>query len=172
MLESDENPLQPLLCAEKEHYKIRMLGRVLSRTWVPAVKATMFKSTPSSEIKILKASVIPFQFRAHVELSKVMPTPLVGEEVVENKTIGSGSPPQRGHHKPLVWKRRCPWFSRQWTLDLHRVKKGPTTPTFENGVPFTLIRTVRPFAGRSFRVNAGRRRKIRLSLKRGRRKLL
>ena len=101
-----------------------------------------------------------------------MPTPLIGEEAIEDKNVGSGAPPQRGHRKPLVWKRRNPWFTRQWSLDLKRVKKGPETPTFEHGVPFTLIRKFRSFAGRSFKVNAGRRRKIRLSLKRGRRKLL
>jgi hypothetical protein len=146
-----------------------MLSRVLSRTWVPAVKATCFKATQPPKPKL---TATPMLFRAHVEPSKVMPTPLVGEEPVEDKAVGTGAPPQRGRHKPLVWKRRNPWFTRQWTLDLHRVKKGPETPTFEHGVPFTLIRTFRSFAGRSFKVNAGRRRKIRLSLKRGRRKLL
>jgi hypothetical protein len=154
---------------KKESKKERMLSRALSKTWVPAVKATCFKSTLPAGKMIMPSHSL---FTAHVEPAKVMPNPLIGEEAVEDKAVGTGAPPQRGHHKPLVWKRRCPWFTRQWTLDLHRVKKGPETPTFENGVPFTLIRTFRPFAGRSFRVNAGRRRKIRLSLKRGRRKLL
>ncbi|KAF8279643.1 hypothetical protein TcBrA4_0099950 [Trypanosoma cruzi] len=63
-------------------------------------------------------------------------------------------------------------FDRQWSLDLKRAKKGPLTPQFPEGVPFTAIRSFQSFAGKSWKINAGRRRKIRLSLKRGRRKLL
>ncbi|RNF05651.1 hypothetical protein TraAM80_04484 [Trypanosoma rangeli] len=101
-----------------------------------------------------------------------MPTLLIDIPKVEKLTCGTGQPAQRGRRKPLVWKRRHPWFDRQWSLDLKRAKKGPATPQYPDGVPFTQIRAFQSFAGRSWKINAGRRRKIRLSLKRGRRKLL
>jgi hypothetical protein len=103
---------------------------------------------------------------------KVMPTLIMEPELLERVDCGTGQPAQRGRRKPLVWKRRHPWFDRQWTLDMKRRSKGPPTPYFPEGVPFTPIRKLQSFAGRSFKVNAGRRRKVRLSLKRGRRKLL
>eukprot|EP00796_Vickermania_ingenoplastis_P013352 gene13352-9184_t len=101
-----------------------------------------------------------------------MPTPLIDPERLERLGCGTGQPAQRGRRKPLVWKRRKPWFDHQWSLDLQRERKGPSTPHFPDGVPFTQIRSFQSFAGRSWKLNAGRRRKIRLSLKRGRRKLL
>ncbi|CUG80406.1 Hypothetical protein, putative [Bodo saltans] len=103
---------------------------------------------------------------------KVMPTQFIIPEVQEKVDCGTGQPAQRGSRKPVVWMRRKPWFDRQWSLDMKRTTKGPATPFFPEGVPFTPIRKLQSFAGRSFKVNAGRRRKIRLSLKRGRRKLL
>ena len=82
--------------------------------------------------------------------------------------MGGGGPQQRGKRKPNVWMRRKPWFSRQLSLDLKRVKKGPETPHFPDGTPYTLIRKFRSFAGRGYKVNLGRRKKVRHSLKRGR----
>lgn len=149
-----------------------MLSRALTKTWVPLFKATSFqgmtKYTMPSSIA-LQGDRVP---RAHVELDKVMPTQMIREEIQDEISLGTGHPAQRGHRKPLVWKRRNPWFTKQWTLDLKRVKKGPETPHFPEGVPFTMIRKFKSFSGRGWKVNAGRRRKIRLSLKRGRRKLL
>lgn len=101
-----------------------------------------------------------------------MPTILIDAEQLSPLECGTGQPAQRGRRKPIVWKRRRPWFDHQWSLDLQRVKKGPETPHYPDGVPFTQIRSFQSFSGRSWKVNAGRRRKIRLSLKRGRRKLL
>lgn len=101
-----------------------------------------------------------------------MPTLLIDPEQLQKLQCGTGQPAQRGRRKPLVWKRRDPWFHHQWSLDLNRVRKGPETPLFPDGVPFSQIRSFQSFSGRAWKVNAGRRRKIRLSLKRGRRKLL
>jgi hypothetical protein len=114
---------------------------------------------------------LPFNPAACIT-DKVMPTPFIDSEQQKSKDCGTGSPQQRGHRKPMVWRRRKPWFDRQWTLDLLRQSKGPATPTFPEGTPFSLIRKFQSFAGRSWGINSGRRRKIRRSLKRGRRKLL
>ena len=85
-------------------------------------------------------------------------------------TGGSGNPPQRGSRKPGRWSRRLSPFYRQWSLDLLRKRKGPATPAFPDGAPFTLIRKFKWAAGRAYRVNTGRRFKLYMSLKRGSRK--
>lgn len=148
-----------------------MLRKALGRVNLPGVRMTMFNcvgttasaGTAKKPVAFLGASLMP---------EKIMPTPLVEPERQLDKSCGTGQPAQRGRRKPITWKRRFPWFDRQWTLDMKRVTKAPPTPTFPNGVPFKPIRKLQSFSGRSFQVNAGRRRKIRLSLKRGRRKLL
>jgi hypothetical protein len=82
--------------------------------------------------------------------------------------MGGGGPQQRGCRKPNVWQRRKPWFTRQHSLDLKKQRQGPETPHFPEGTPFTMIRKFKSFAGRGYKVNLGRRKKIRHSLKRGR----
>lgn len=135
---------------------------------MPVVKATSYSCSPLFErgnVPVVPTSILPPN-------NKSMPTPLLDPERLQELSCGTGQPAQRGRRKPLVWKRRKPWFHHQWSLDLQRVKKGPETPHFPEGVPFTQIRAFQSFAGRAWKINAGRRRKIRLSLKRGRRKLL
>lgn len=155
-----------------------MLPRGLVKSsWVPTIRMTsFFRSGVVAAGVAAPAKPIPspifLQGAGFDPADKVMPTPLIGVERQEDKNCGTGQPAQRGHRKGNVWQRRHPWFSRQWTLDMKRVTKGPSTPFFPEGVPFEPIRKLKSFAGRSFRINAGRRRKVRLSLKRGRRKLL
>ncbi|CAJ1011174.1 hypothetical protein Q4I28_006487 [Leishmania naiffi] len=145
-----------------------MLVRSITKCVVPFIKATcytcsyVFEHPPTA---VGPTSILPLH-------NKSMPTPLLNPERLQEISCGTGQPAQRGRRKPLVWKRRKPWFDHQWSLDLQRIKKGPETPHFPDGVPFTQIRAFQSFAGRSWKINAGRRRKIRLSLKRGRRKLL
>ena len=148
-----------------------MLRKVVRTVNLVGVRMTMFNGIGTAQC--LKASSAkPVAFAATLMPEKVMPTPFVDTEQQADKNCGTGQPAQRGRRKPITWKRRFPWFDRQWTLDMKRVTKAPATPTFPNGVPFKPIRKLQSFSGRSFQVNAGRRRKIRLSLKRGRRKLL
>ncbi|EPY30691.1 hypothetical protein STCU_03941 [Strigomonas culicis] len=145
-----------------------MFTRPISKCILPVIKSTSTSTcgwAPLQPQLARVAPVLPF-------LDKKMPTQLLDAEQLESLSCGTGQPAQRGHRRPLVWKRRQPWFDHQWTLDLKRVKKGPETPHFPEGVPFTQIRAFQSFSGPSFKINAGRRRKIRLSLKRGRRKLL
>ncbi|RHW68337.1 hypothetical protein DPX39_110115800 [Trypanosoma brucei equiperdum] len=142
-----------------------MLWRNISRCLLPQAKYTSFTVQSTYTLSLGKRS-------APWGEEKRMPTLLIDAPKPEALSCGTGQPAQRGRRKPLVWKRRHPWFDRQWSLDLKRVKKGPLTPQFPEGVPFTQIRSFQSFAGRSWKINAGRRRKIRLSLKRGRRKLL
>ncbi|EPY39030.1 hypothetical protein AGDE_04899 [Angomonas deanei] len=143
-----------------------MFTRPIGKCIVPLVKSTGY-NVPSRTKAVMPPLVGSFPW-----LDRKMPTPLLIAEKLDNLSCGTGQPAQRGRRKPLVWKRRKPWFDHQWSLDLKRVKKGPETPYFPEGVPFTQIRAFQSFAGRSWKINAGRRRKIRLSLKRGRRKLL
>ncbi|KAL7699926.1 hypothetical protein N2W54_005126 [Lotmaria passim] len=148
-----------------------MLVRNITRCILPVVKATSYTCSPLFErggVPVVPAVPVPILPPAN----KSMPTPLLDPERLAEISCGTGQPAQRGRRKPLVWKRRQPWFDHQWSLDLQRVKKGPETPHFPDGVPFTQIRAFQSFAGRAWKINAGRRRKIRLSLKRGRRKLL
>lgn len=142
-----------------------MLSKRIARCCLPVVKGTIF-SSPAPMMPPVRAlpTVLPSM--------REMPTMLLDAEKLQQLNCGTGQPAQRGRRKPLVWKRRKPWFDHQWSLDLKRVKKGPETPHFPDGVPFTQVRAFQSFAGRSWKINAGRRRKIRLSLKRGRRKLL
>ncbi|EAN89822.1 hypothetical protein TcYC6_0054040 [Trypanosoma cruzi] len=142
-----------------------MLLRNITRCLLPRALCTSYTSARvgTSPTGLASPSLL---------IEKRMPTLLIDVPKVENLTCGTGQPAQRGRRKPLVWKRRHPWFDRQWSLDLKRAKKGPLTPQFPEGVPFTAIRSFQSFAGKSWKINAGRRRKIRLSLKRGRRKLL
>ncbi|KPA84555.1 hypothetical protein ABB37_01090 [Leptomonas pyrrhocoris] len=145
-----------------------MLVRSITRCILPVVKATSYSCSPHferSNVPVVPTSILPPN-------NKSMPTSLLDPERLGELGCGTGQPAQRGRRKPLVWKRRKPWFDHQWSLDLQRVKKGPETPHFPDGVPFTQIRAFQSFAGRAWKINAGRRRKIRLSLKRGRRKLL
>lgn len=147
-----------------------MLLRSITRCVLPVVKATGYSCSyffdhNNSPMLAPVQTILP-------STVKKMPTPLLDPERLQDFNCGTGQPAQRGRRKPLVWKRRKPWFDHQWSLDLQRVKKGPETPHFPDGVPFTQIRSFQSFAGRSWKINAGRRRKIRLSLKRGRRKLL
>lgn len=142
-----------------------MIPRRLARCVLPVVKATTFTSPYAFQAASPVEPVLP-------SMKKSMPTLLLDGEKLDSLSCGTGQPAQRGRRKPLVWKRRHPWFDRQWSLDLKRMKKGPETPYFPDGVPFTQIRAFQSFSGRSWKINAGRRRKIRLSLKRGRRKLL
>jgi hypothetical protein len=168
-----------------------MLSRVAVRSWVPRIRMTAFNG-----VGVIQVGVPAQLPRAHPlplprptlsrptppppaappvmqdPADKVMPTPFVDAEQQQSKDCGTGQPAQRGRRKPLVWKRRTMWFDRQWTLDMKRVYKAPATPTFPNGTPFKQIRGLRSFAGRGFKINSGRRRKHRMSLKRGRRKLL
>ncbi|ORC88446.1 uncharacterized protein TM35_000173180 [Trypanosoma theileri] len=142
-----------------------MLSRNITRCLLPRAKCTSYAPLVAWTPPTIRTpfSVLP---------RKEMPTLLIDTPKIEEMTCGTGQPAQRGRRKPIVWKRRHPWFDRQWSLDLKRAKKGPSTPQFPEGVPFTQIRSFQSFAGRSWKINAGRRRKIRLSLKRGRRKLL
>lgn len=147
-----------------------MLPRRITKCVVPVVRVTAFTGpTAGMGSRNLPSTFAPLPSPL---MQKTMPTLLIDNEVLQNLTCGTGQPAQRGRRKPLVWKRRQPWFDHQWSLDLKRVKKGPETPHFPDGVPFTQIRAFQSYAGRSWKINAGRRRKIRLSLKRGRRKLL
>nr|CCC53978.1 conserved hypothetical protein [Trypanosoma vivax Y486] len=141
-----------------------MLVRNVARCILPRATHTSLTCQHSLNIQIGVA-----HFR---QWEKQMPTLLLEASPLDVLTCGTGQPAQRGRRKPIVWKRRHPWFDRQWSLDLKRIKKGPSTPQFPEGVPFTQIRAFQSFSGRSWKINAGRRRKIRLSLKRGRRKLL
>lgn len=145
-----------------------MLVRSITKCVLPVIKATSFACSGVFErplVPIARESILPSS-------TKSMPTPLLDPERLQELGCGTGQPAQRGRRKPLVWRRRKPWFDHQWSLDLKRIKKGPETPHFPEGVPFTQIRAFQSFAGRAWKINAGRRRKIRLSLKRGRRKLL
>ncbi|KAG5494591.1 hypothetical protein JIQ42_02204 [Leishmania sp. Namibia] len=145
-----------------------MLVRRVTKCVVPLIKATTYTCSYIFEYPptpVRPTSVLPLH-------NKCMPTPLLDPERLQEIGCGTGQPAQRGRRKPLVWKRRKPWFDHQWSLDLKRIKKGPETSHFPDGVPFTQIRAFQSFAGRAWKINAGRRRKIRLSLKRGRRKLL
>lgn len=142
-----------------------MLSRYARQCALPLIKSTFCVATRPA-VLLRPVLVLP------VLMPKSMPTPLIDVEKLQKVDCGTGQPAQRGRRKPLVWKRRKPWFDHQWSLDLNRVRKGPETPHFPDGVPFTQIRAFQSFAGRSWQINAGRRRKIRLSLKRGRRKLL
>lgn len=144
-----------------------MLTRGVFKCVLPVIKATTFTSSRTTPVATAWATgtILP-------SFNKTMPVVLLDAELLDDISCGTGQPAQRGRRKPLVWKRRHPWFNRQWSLDLKRMTKGPETPHFPDGVPFTQVRAFQSFAGRSWKINAGRRRKIRLSLKRGRRKLL
>lgn len=147
-----------------------MLPRSAVKCLLPVVSITSVKvlRTPFTYVSppLKPQAIVPLLEQLHV------PTPFLDAEKLDEYSCGTGQPAQRGRRKPLVWKRRKPWFDHQWSLDLNRVTKGPQTPYFPDGVPFTQIRSFQAFSGRSWKINAGRRRKIRLSLKRGRRKLL
>lgn len=147
-----------------------MLPRTILRSLIPLTSFTTFRLHETNLKKQINFSEKPFAI--NLLEKKSFPTPWIDPERLLDHSCGTGQPAQRGRRKPLVWKRRKPWFDHQWTLDLKRVKKGPETPYFPEGVPFTQIRSFQSFSGRSWKTNAGRRRKIRLSLKRGRRKLL
>lgn len=149
-----------------------MLKKALTTVNIIGVRMTMFNGVGVRNSLTALPSAKPVAFAAIRMPEKVMPTPFVDSEQQADKSCGTGQPAQRGRRKPITWKRRFPWFDRQWSLDMKRVTKAPPTPTFPDGVPFKPIRKLQSFSGRSFQVNAGRRRKIRLSLKRGRRKLL
>ncbi|CCW70555.1 unnamed protein product [Phytomonas sp. Hart1] len=141
-----------------------MLVKSVYRCVLPVVRATILRPTCCFSIAQVR--------RPSVCIENSLPTFLIDADKPPLLECGTGQPAQRGRRKPLVWKRRHPWFDRQWSLDLKRIKKGPETPHFPEGVPFTPIRAFQSFSGRSWKINAGRRRKIRLSLKRGRKKLL
>lgn len=147
-----------------------MLPRSIIKCLVPLTSFTTFKLHVFKVSEQGSCRQKPFAINPLEK--KSLPTPWIDEEKLMEHNCGTGQPAQRGRRKPLVWKRRKPWFDHQWTLDLKRAKKGPETPYFPEGVPFTQIRSFQSFSGRSWKTNAGRRRKIRLSLKRGRRKLL
>ena len=102
--------------------------------------------------------------------TKSLPTPLLDAERLDDTSCGTGAPPQRGNKKPIRWNRRSVPFYRQRPLDLLRLRKGPETPAFPDGVPFTMIRRFKWASGRAWKVNTGRRFKLYLSLKRGSRK--
>lgn len=164
---------------------VAMLTRaVVKSSWMPCVKMTSFKNSgvlqclpkPMQPLAMPKSTLfdaaLPCSATLHDPTDKVMPTQFIDAERQQTKDCGTGQPAQRGSRKPIPWQRRSPWFDRQWSLDMKKIVKAPATPYFPEGVPFTQIRKFQSFSGRSWKINAGRRRKIRLSLKRGRRKLL
>ncbi|KNH03849.1 hypothetical protein XU18_4803 [Perkinsela sp. CCAP 1560/4] len=62
--------------------------------------------------------------------------------------------------KPLRWCRRHPVFNKSWSTEAAIPRKGPPTRTFPNGVPFFRIRKFQQFAGRSWKINTGRRKRM------------
>ena len=117
---------------------------------------------------------LPFRMAAPAPLPVMpaidMPTPQLDEILTEDKSMGTGVPRNPGRRKPIVWRRKNQVFRRQFSLDLRRQTKGPSTPAFPDGVPFTMIRRFIQFSP-GFHVKTGLRRKVRNSLKRGRRRL-
>lgn len=163
-----------------------MIGRLSTISSVVGVRATSFgvnkmagkqlpmRATPVLHLSMSRPLMPTLTLASPIPMDpadKVMPTPLLDPKPQEEKSMGTGHPQQRGKRKVIQWLRRKPWFHRQWSLDLARVSKGPSTPTFPNGVPFTKIRKFVAFSGPGFGINVGHRRKHRLSLKRGRRRL-
>lgn len=105
-----------------------------------------------------------------------MPTPLIEEGNKPNqnqeKTAGTGNPQQRGHRKFNPWlKRNGPkeWaHSRVMSLDFARLRRGPPTPTFPEGVPITRIRMFKHMQNATGTNVKFRKHKVYNSLKRGR----
>jgi hypothetical protein len=95
--------------------------------------------------------------------TKDLPTQFISVEQVLEKDAGNGHPIFSQKKKRNVWQRRCPWFTRQYSLDLAREVPGATTPAFPDGVEFDKIRKFQQFAGRAWKVNGGRRKKIKTS---------
>ena len=77
----------------------------------------------------------------------------------------------RRHHcpsrsrKPIVWLRRKPWFSRKWSIEASIPRKGPPTRTFPDGIPIVRIRKFKDFSGRAWKINTGRRKRVRIRRK-------
>ena len=67
---------------------------------------------------------------------------------------------QTASRKRIVWMRRNAWFHHEWALDAAIPRRGLPTRTFPNGVPMTRIRKFTEFAGRAWKVNTGRRRRM------------
>ena len=155
-----------------------MLNRACVVASLRGVRATSF-GVPLSQQgpkapQMCLASIMPLRMAAPaplpIHLEKVMPTPQLDESPTEDKSMGTGVPRNPGRRKPIVWSRKNQVFRRQFTLNLLRQTKGPSTPTFKDGVPFTMIRRFVQFSP-GFHVKTGLRRKVRNSLKRGRRRL-
>ena len=156
-----------------------MLSRVCVVASLRGVRATSF-GVPLSQQgpkapQMCLAALMPIRLAAapaplpvHQEI--FMPTPQLDETPAEDKSMGTGVPRNPGRRKPQVWNRKNQVFRRQYTLNLLRQSKGPSTPTFKDGVPFKMIRRFIQFSP-GFHVKTGLRRKVRNSLKRGRRRL-
>lgn len=163
-----------------------MLAKVHLRSWLPGIGRSTVKAigTAQRAAALGPSAVAPISLCAPASIIRAtptdgsvivmpvknMPTPLISEEQVHEKSTSTGKPPQRGSRKLIVWQRRKTWFTRQWTLDLNRARIGPVTATFPEGTPMTQIRGFKAFSGRAYGINTGVRRKVRHSLKRGRNK--
>ena len=66
----------------------------------------------------------------------------------------------KASRKMIVWMRRKPWFEKNWSLNDSIARRGPPTKTFPDGVPMKRIRKFPEFAGRQWKINTGRRRRL------------
>lgn len=96
------------------------------------------------------------------------PTPLHETPQQEDKAA-RGERQHHGNKKHHPYLVRHNGHNRSDTLELARIRRGPETPTFPDGVPFERIRKQHHLAGYGFGAyTGGRKHKMYFSLKRGR----
>lgn len=137
------------------------------KSGVPFVKATTFNSLFHNFRGTITCA--SFQPIIHNQLfTPSMPTQYLSHEVPVQHDAGTGHGKRSGPAKSFWERKHGPIIHPTHLSEAKRIRIGPITPTFPDGVPFQMIR----HHNQSYMSHRGHRWTYRYSLKRGRKKLL